>query len=114
MNKYDLILVSGLIVFVIIILLVLNPKTIDKVYVYYNNKVIKTIDLNVDNEYNVTGLNGNVHIVVKNKMLRVTDEISPLHLCRKQTIKNSNDIIVCLPNHIVIKGQSEYDTIIGG
>ena len=113
MNKYDFVLISILIVIAGLLLFTLNPKKIDKVDVYYNNKIIKSIDLNVDNEYDVTGLNGNIHIVVKNKVLRVTDEISPLHLCRKQSIKNSNDTIICLPNHIVIKSQSEYDAVIG-
>ena len=114
MNKYDFILIGCLIVLSITILLIISSKNIDKVDVYYDNKIIKTIDLNKDNEYDVEGLNGNIHIVVKNKELRVTDEVSPLHLCRKQVIKNSNDTIICLPNHIVIKGQSEYDVIVGG
>ena len=114
MNKYDFILISILIIISIILICLFVPKKINKVNVYYDNKLVKTIDLNVDSEYDIKGLNGNIHIVVKNKELRVTDEISPLHICRKQVLKSSNDIIVCLPNHIVIKSESNLDTVVGG
>lgn len=113
MNKYDLILISILLFISILFIFIFKPNNINNVDVYYDNKIIKTIDLNKDSEYDVEGKNGNIHIVVKNKELRVTDEVSPLHLCRKQTLKNSNDTIICLPNHIVIKGKSDLDTIVG-
>lgn len=113
MNKYDFILIIILIFLSIIILVIFEPKNVNIVDVYFENKIIKTIDLNEDNEYDVKGLNGNIHIVVKNKELKVTNEVSPFHLCQKQTLKNSNDTIICLPNHIVIKGKSEVDTVVG-
>ena len=113
MNKYDLKLICFLVIISIIILLILTPKKINMVDVYFDNKIIKTIDLNINGEYDIKGLNGNIHIIVKDNELRVTDEISPLHLCRKQVLKNSNDVIICLPNHIVIKGKTDLDTIVG-
>ena len=114
MNKYDFILICILIVISILLIYLFVPKKIDKVSVYYDNEIVEVIDLNIDKEYDIEGLNGNIHIIVKNKELRVTDEVSPFHLCRNQVLKNDNDVIVCLPNHIVIKGESDLDVVVGG
>lgn len=84
--------------------------------VYYENDLILKIDLSQDNEYDVNGYNGNVHIIVKDNKIKVEEENSPKHICSKQGfISSSNETIVCLPNKIVIKIDSEdkLDTVIG-
>lgn len=82
-------------------------------HVYYENKVIKEIDLYIDNIYEVDGYNGKVVIEVKNKKIRVKEETSRLHLCSKQGWSDTS--IVCLPNKIIIKidSNNELDAIIG-
>lgn len=80
-------------------------------YVYYENKIIKEIDLTKDDEYSVTGYNGDVLIEVKNGMIRVKKENSPLNICSKQGFVKDMPII-CLPNKIVIKlGNNELDSV---
>lgn len=114
MNKFDLYLI--LIIFIISsTLFVLTKKENGNIAkVYYDNNLVKTINLNKNKEYDVEGYNGNVHIKVENNILKVTDEISPKHLCQKKAIKNKNEKIICLPNKIVIKIEDDnIDTVIG-
>ena len=74
-------------------------------------KIIKEIDLTKDDEYSVTGSNGDVLIEVKNGMIRVKKENSPLNMCSKQGFVKDMPII-CLPNKIVIKlGNNELDSV---
>lgn len=91
-----------------------NDNLIAKVY--YENILKLTIDLNKNNEYDVEGYNGNIHIVVENKKIKVEEENSPKHLCSKQGfISSSYQTIVCLPNKILIKieDNNSIDTVIG-
>lgn len=116
MNKNDFILILSLSIIGIILFILFNFNSSEGsvATVYYNNKLIKKINLNNNAEYDVEGYNGNIHIVVNNKKIKVEEENSPLHLCSKQGyIKNNTDVIVCLPNKIVIKIDSnELDTVI--
>ena len=116
MNKNDLILIICILIISLILILVTNINNIkgNTASVYYDNKLIEEIDLNIDKEYDVEGLNGNVHIVVKDKKIKVENENSPLHLCSKQGfIQNTSDTIICLPNKIIIKiNNNELDTVI--
>jgi len=113
MNKYDLFLIS-IIVFISILLLVLFKSNDNNyAYVYYNNDLVRIIDLSIDDSYTVLGYNGEVLILVKDNKLKVVKEESPLHICSKQDFTNEG-LIVCLPNKIVIEfGNSNLDTIVG-
>lgn len=106
MNKNDIKLV---LILLFIILAFFTYKSInnskDKIAkVYYNDKLIKTISLNEDNTYIVEGYNGEVVIEVKNNKIRVIEETSEKNLCSKQ---GYGDVIVCLPNKIVIKVEND-------
>ena len=106
MNKNDIKLV---LILLFIILAFFTYKSInnskDKIAkVYYNDKLIKTISLNEDNIYTVEGYNGEVVIEVKNNKIRVIEETSEKNLCSKQ---GYGDVIVCLPNKIVIKVEND-------
>lgn len=84
--------------------------------VYYEDELKLTIDLNENKEYDVEGYNGNVHIVVEDKKIKVEEENSPKHLCSKQGfISSSYQTIVCLPNKIVIRVEDDnsIDAVIG-
>jgi hypothetical protein len=93
-------------------------KSASKAYVYYDNKLIKTIDLSIDGtrEYNIEGYNGNITIETKKNKIRVKDEISPHHLCSKQGwVSSPLESIICLPNKVIIKieaTQKEVDAVI--
>lgn len=115
MNKSDKkLIIILLIVLIILFIFKLIIKTYNNyAYVYYENNIIKTIDLTVDNIYTVDGNNGDVIIEVKNNKIRVIEENSPLHICSKQGWVSDGTPIVCLPNKIVIKitSNNEYDAI---
>ena len=52
--------------------------------VYVKEKQVLRIDLSKDKTYVVNGKLGKVHIEVKQKKVRVTQEKSPHHYCSKQ------------------------------
>jgi len=121
MNKSDLKLVIFILVFSSSFLLI--PKLLIKPSkkigeVYYENKLIQTIDLNneEEKEYIISGYNGPVVIITKGDKIKVQEEISPLNLCSKQGyISKPYEMIVCLPNRLVIKikGEKEaFDAVI--
>lgn len=88
-----------------------------KAIVYFENKVVLTIDLEDKRkrEYEVEGYNGKVTIESFNGKVKVNEEKSPLHLCSKQGyISSSYETIVCLPNKITIKIETndDLDTVI--
>ena len=116
-NKSDLILIISLLIISVISIIAinLNNKKGKIANIYYDNKIIKKIDLSINKTYNIKGYNGNVKVVVKNNKIKVDEEKSPLHLCSKQGyISKSYETIVCLPNKIVIEidSKEEIDTVV--
>ena len=121
MHKNDMILIVIILIIALIIFIVpkINSNQGNKIAnVYYENKLIKTIDLssNLKQEYNIKGYNGDIVIETKDNMIRVKTENSPLHLCSKQGwVENSHEVIVCLPNRIIIKiedNEEMYDAVV--
>ena len=120
MNKNDvkLIIITLIVASIFLVIFKLTETKKDlKALVYYENKVVLTIDLNKEEqEYNVKGYNGNIKILAGNGRVKVDEEKSPLHLCSKQGyISKSYESIICLPNKIVIKieqDKSDIDTVV--
>lgn len=115
-NKKDKILIISLLIISIISVLILNlsDKEVSKAYVYYDNKLLKKIDLNVNKNYTFKGSKGKVIVTVKNKKIKVDKETSEYHLCSKMGyISKPHETIICLPNKIVIEiGGNEVDTVV--
>lgn len=115
LNKNDIVLIIIVLSISLIFILLNKEEKGNIAKVYYDNKLIKKIDLNVDKKYTVNGYNGKVNIVVKNKKIKVDFEKSPLHICSKQGyISKSYESIVCLPNKIVIEidNEDKIDTVV--
>lgn len=114
MNKRDIMLISVVLIIAIIFIFIkkISFKESNYAYVYYENKEILEIDLNINDTYIVNGYNGDVVIEVLNKKIRVKEENSPLHICSKQGFVSDSTPIICLPNKIVIKieEKEELDT----
>ena len=116
-NKHELILILVIVIISSIFILInnLTSKKGNIAKVYYDSKLIKTIDLNKNDTYIVKGYNGDVKIVVKDNKIKVDEENSPKHLCSKQGyISKSYETIICLPNKIVIEIDDDIniDTVV--
>ncbi len=121
MNKSDIKLIIGILFIIATFLLFTNhvnnngPK---RAIVYYNNKELISIDLKdeVLKEYKVKGYNGDVILQTLSGKIRVSEETSPLHICSYQGwIDSPHEVIVCLPNKIVVKiedNNREIDTVV--
>ena len=120
MNKSDfklIVVILSITIVLVFLRFIMDNQNAKTAIIYYNNEVIKTIDLSLQEtkEYTVTGENGPVVIEVNNGKIRVKQENSPLHICSKQGyISKSTETIVCLPNKIVIqiKESDSPDTVV--
>ena len=66
-------------------------------------KVIRTVDLNIDQEFTVPSPDGGSNTVsVQDGKIAVTDATCPDHYCMQRGFCNSGTPIVCLPNRLVI------------
>ena len=103
MNKNDIKLIIAILIIITIFFIIyyLNFKKANLAYVYYENNLILTIDLSIDDVFEVL-----------NNQIRVIEENSPRHLCSKQGfISNTGQSIICLPNKIIIElPNNEIDT----
>lgn len=120
MNKNDIKLIIGLIIILIFSFSLLYFKDNDKnkkALVYFEDKLVLTIDLSLkgEHDYNIKGYNGNILIKTSDNKIKVEEENSPNHICSKQGyIENSYEVLVCLPNKVVIKieDNEKIDTVV--
>jgi len=117
MNKSDWKLLGILVLIVgsMFLFLGLSQEKGAIAYVYSDGTLVLTIDLSLDNTYQVQGALGPVKIVVKDKKIKVEEENSPRHLCSKQGfVGDTKETIICLPNKVVIElsKESSYDSIV--
>ncbi len=117
MNKYDFFMIFILFSLSLVFYFILNSGASASIaLVKYDGEIIKEIDLSKpgSNLYEVQGANGKVVIETLDGKIRVIEETSPYNICSKMGWSSSeSDIIVCLPNKVVIELVStEVDTII--
>ncbi len=114
MRKSDVILIAGLLILNSLFLYnTVSFDSVDSANVFYENKLVLEIDLNVDQSYTVDGVNGEVEITVKDGKVAITKETSPLNICSEQGYVNVNQVpLICLPNKVVVEGSdSEVDGV---
>lgn len=117
MNKSDIKLIIVLFIIIGCVFIFINVTKEDgsMAEVYYEDKKILTIDLNIDREYVIDGELGDVVLEVKNRKIRVKEENSPKHICSKEGfIGDSSRTLICLPNKIIIKivGDNDIDGVV--
>ena len=81
-----------------------------------NGKVVKTVDLNQNQQFTITSENGGVNVVtVQNGKIAVTEASCPDHYCMHRGFCDSGTQIVCLPNLLVIRfvEPQEIDIVVG-
>lgn len=112
MNKNDikLVFILTLFIFTFFLFKSFNNSKEKIAYVYYADELIETISLSFDGEYTVLGDNGEVVIEVSDNKIRVVEETSEKNLCSKQ---GYGDVIICLPNKIVIKVENNDNELDG-
>lgn len=79
-------------------------------------KVVKTVDLRVDQQFTVTTPQGGSNVVtVRGGKIAVTEANCPDHYCMDRGFCSSGAQIVCLPNRLVIRflGEQAIDGVVG-
>jgi len=79
-------------------------------------KIIKTVDLRVDQQFTITPPQGGQNTVtVREGKIAVTDASCPDHYCMARGFCRGGAQIVCLPNRLVIRflDQQEIDGVTG-
>ena len=96
--------------------LLLSPgEASDLARITSEGKVLRTVDLRVDQTFTVTTNTGSNTVTVKNGKIAVTAATCPDHYCMERGFCNSGAQIVCLPNKLVISflGRQEIDAVVG-
>lgn len=106
MKKKDMIVIIGLLVILGIGYFVFEMMQGEKdaVEVYYQNKLVETIDISVDKTYTFKGSYGSFSLEVKDKKYHAVNVECPNHDCEKVgwVNKGSSRSIVCVPNEIYV------------
>lgn len=79
-------------------------------------RVVKTVNLAIDQTFTVTALNGGSNtITVRDGKIAVTEATCPDHYCMDRGYCSSGAQIVCLPNRLVIRftGKQDVDISLG-
>lgn len=78
-------------------------------------KVIRTVSLSVDQEFEIATATGRNVITVKDGKIAVTEASCPDHYCMDRGFCAGGTEIVCLPNRLVIHflGKQEVDGVAG-
>ena len=90
----------------------------DAVYAQISSggKVVKTVDLRIDQQFNVIGETGGSNTVtVRDGRIAVTEADCPDHYCMERGFCGGGTPIVCLPNRLVIRflGEQSVDAAAG-
>lgn len=118
-RKWDIILISGVLL-VGIIIMAIYFLTSDKgsyVSVSVDGRVVATFELDEDLDYDIEGaFGGTNHLHIEDGKASVTSASCPDHLCMNMgQIFRTNESIVCLPNKVVVMiengGETEFDVI---
>lgn len=83
-------------------LLLLGPGKADFAEIYSDGKLLRTLDLHVDQTITVEGENGTNVITVQSGAIAVTDADCPDGYCMDRGYCSGGAQIVCLPNRLVI------------
>ena len=119
-KRNDLYLASAMFTIALVwfILIRFSSENGEHLVVYKNNNIIDDYSLTNDGEYSIEdGENKLIEFSIKDGVVNVISASCPDKLCvHQKAISRSNEVIVCLPNHIVlmIDGEkSNYDKDMG-
>ena len=96
-------------------LLTMGGKTATTARITSEGRVVRTVDLTVDQTFTVETEKGRNVITVKDGKIAVTEASCPDHYCMARGFCDKGAQIVCLPNKLVIEflSETEIDGIVG-
>jgi heptaprenyl diphosphate synthase len=99
----DWIMVAALVAAISGLSVLPNATEGSTVTIQSHGQTVGRLDLREDGELTVTGDRGNLTVMVRNGAVRVSHADCPNRLCvRTGWRANSGEIIVCVPNHMII------------
>ena len=112
---YIAILTVLLLVCLVLSFLVMGGEAASRAKITSGGKLIRVVELSIDQEFTVQTEDGYNLITVKDGKIAVTEASCPDHYCMARGFCNSGTQIVCLPNRLVIEflGEAEIDGIVG-
>ena len=80
-----------------------------------DGNVIQTVDLRLDQSFEIVNGSGRNTVTVKNGKIGVTEANCPDHYCMARGMCSSGAQIVCLPNGLIIRflGEQTVDAAVG-
>lgn len=109
-SKKDIIIIV-ILLGIALIFFIINTLTADsgnKVLVYVDEKVVAEYNLMEDNVHEIDTEYGKNVITVKDGHVSVSSASCENQICVNHTpISKSNESIICLPNHLVVRIKSE-------
>ena len=115
-TKYWIAILTAVLVLCVgLSLLTLGGEEASRAQITSGGKVIRTVDLAVDQTFTVETEGGYNVVTVKDGKIAVTEANCPDHYCMARGFCNSGAQIVCLPNKLVIEflGEAEIDGVVG-
>ena len=94
----------------------LRPRDAVCAEITSQGKVLKTVDLRLDQEFTVTTPEGGSNVItVRDGKIAVTEASCPDHYCMDRGFCGGGVQIVCLPNRLVIRflGEQTIDAVVG-
>lgn len=115
-RKKEIIAVLILILIAVILFVCIRVFVEDKgkyVKVYVNEKLTKTFDLEIDQEYFIETKRGYNLLVIKDGKARVLDADCPDKICvDKGAISKNDESIICLPHNVVVTIDSNEEKVV--
>lgn len=101
------------------VILIINSKTAkkgNKVTVYVDDEIVAVYDISKNDEYTITTEYGTNTIKINNGKVSVAEASCSNQVCVNHApVNKSNEAIICLPNHLVVRidndKKSEVDDI---
>ena len=115
-SKYWIILLASLLLVCLgLSLFSLGGEDASRAQITSGGRLIRTVDLNLDQTFTVETENGYNVVTVKGGKIAVTEASCPDHYCMARGFCSRGAQIVCLPNKLVIEflGEAEIDGIVG-
>lgn len=110
-QKRELLLIAAILVIAGILSVAfyaVNRKPAEQVVVSVDGQTVATLDLHKDTDMTINGYGGTDRLIIKDGYASITEASCPDKVCvRTGKIHKSGELIVCLPNRVVVTIEGE-------